>query len=213
MPLPPDFIEQFCTRHTSPMPDYLAKIERDTHLYSTTPQMLSGALLGKFLEIVSHLARPERVLEIGTFSGFSACCLAVGLAENGHLHTIEADEERAFFSQKNIENSPFSKKITVHFGDAAKIIPTMTPNFDLVFIDAGKLDSWHHFELSIKKTRLGGFILVDNIFWSGKIFDHEFSDKTTIALREFCEKIQADVRVENLLLPLRDGLFLMRRVQ
>jgi caffeoyl-CoA O-methyltransferase len=213
MPLPTNNIELFCERHTSPMTNYLAKIERETHLRSTTPQMLSGALLGKFLEMISHLATPTRVLEIGTFSGFSACCLAAGLTEHGHLHTIEVDEERAFFSKKNIENTPFFQKITVHAGDATKIIPTIREIFDLVFIDAGKLDSWQHFELSIEKTRIGGFILVDNIFWSGKIFEATFSDKTTVALRDFCEKIQADARVENVLLPLRDGLFLMRKVQ
>jgi caffeoyl-CoA O-methyltransferase len=212
MPLPPTFLDDFCTRYTSPMSDFLTKIERDTHLYSTTPQMLSGAILGKFLEMISQLAQPRRVLEIGTFSGFSACCLSVGLQEDGHLHTIEVDAERASFSKKNIEKSPFSQKITVHLGDAANIIPTINEVFDLVFIDAGKLDSWQHFELSIAKTRMGGFILVDNIFWSGKIFDVNISDKTTLALRDFCEKIQADARVENLLLPLRDGLFLMRRI-
>ncbi len=205
-------LEDFCARHTSPMAPFFGEIARETHLRTLAPQMMSGAVQGKFLEMVSAMVRPRRVLEIGTFTGYSACCLAAGLAGDGILHTIEGNEETYLIAQKNIQNSPFSQKIRLHFGDAAEIAPGLDEVFDLVFLDAGKVDYARHFDLVFEKIRPGGWLLADNVFWSGKALDETATDRTTESLRLFCEKIQRDGRLENIILPMRDGLLIARKI-
>lgn len=204
-------IDEFAARHTSPMAPFFEKIARETHLRTLAPQMMTGAFQGKFLEMISQMVRPRRVLEFGTFTGYSACCLAAGLTEDGILHTIEGDEETFLIAKKNIENSPFSQKIKLHLGDAAEIAPQLDEVLDLVFLDAGKHHYAHHFDLVFEKIRPGGWLLADNVIWSGKLIDPKQTDRATEALRLFCEKIDRDPRVENLILPMRDGLMIVRK--
>ncbi len=202
----------YCYAHTTEVNSALIALERDTHLRTLSPQMISGPYQGMLLQFISHMIQPRRVLEIGTFTGYASICLAQGLQEDGMLHTIEVDEELAWIFHTYINKAGLSSKVTLHNGDAAQIIPNLTDSFDLVFLDAGKLDYPHHFELALAKTRPGGFILADNVLWHGKVVNEDPSDPTAKVLRDFNAQIQADPRVENLLLPLRDGLMIVRKV-
>ena len=204
-------IIQYCLDHSSPQTDVLYELERETYLRTLAPQMLSGHLQGLVLSMISKMIRPERILELGTFTGYSAICLAQGLSSNGLLHTIEVNEELQFIIQKYIEKAGLKEKIISHTGDAVKIVPTLEDSFDLVFIDAGKKDYEAHFELVINKVRQGGFILVDNVLWSQKVISDELDQGTRI-LDLFNKKIQNDPRVENVVLPIRDGINLIRKI-
>jgi caffeoyl-CoA O-methyltransferase len=201
----------YAIAHTSPLADVLSRLERETHLKTLSPQMLSGPLQGQLLRFFSLMLRPRRVLEIGTFTGFSAICLAEGLTDDGLLHTIEADDELGHIIQKHIQLAGFQDKTRLHFGDAAQIVPMLDEVFDLVFLDAGKLDYAHHYELVLPKIRSGGFLLADNVLWDGKVLTPE-KDATGRALHDFNRMVQADPQVENLLLPLRDGLLVARKI-
>ncbi len=172
--------------------------------------MLSGPLQGRFLALISKLMRPQRVLEIGTFTGYSALCLAEGLAEGGELHTIEANPELAWLIRKYVDKSPFARQIQLHIGRAQSVIPTLTGNFDFVFMDAGKLDYSLYYDLVIDRMSAGALLIADNVLWSGKVIDNE-KDVDTRSLDAFNKRVQADERVETLLLPLRDGLMLARK--
>ncbi len=206
-----DKILQYCLHHTSSAGPVLQALERETYLSTLQPQMMSGPFQGMFLQLVSRMIAPRRVLEIGTFTGYGAICLAQGLQPDGCLHTIEANDERAPLILKYIRLAGLENKISLHIGDATEILPTLTEDFDLVLLDAGKMDYWQHFELALPKTRPGGFLLADNVLWGGKILSDQ-KDPTAEALRTFNDRIQADPRVENLLLPLRDGLMMIRKV-
>lgn len=200
----------YCQAHSTPPDSLLNELERYTYLHTLHPQMLSGSLQGRFLTLISQLMRPRRILEVGAFTGYSALCLARGLAEDGVLHTIEVNDELRGILEAFIRKANLQQKIVLHVGDAAEIIPTLEETFDLVFLDAGKMDYLRHYELALPKLRAGGLLLADNVLWSGKtVFDS--ADETARALRAFNEHVQADDRVENLLLPLRDGLMLVRK--
>lgn len=173
--------------------------------------MQSGSYQGVLLKFISQMINPQRILEIGTFSGYSAICLADGLSEDGVLHTIEVNDELAWLIQKYVQLSGFEDKIVLHIGDAKSIIPKLDEIFDLVFIDAGKLEYTTHFEMVLPKVRSGGFILVDNVLWDGKVAGGDQKDETAVSLRAFNDHVHQDDRVENLLLPLRDGLMLIRK--
>ncbi len=201
---------EYCLAHTTPAGPLLDELQRQTHLRTLYPQMLSGPYQGMLLQFISHMIRPRRILEIGTFTGYSAICLAVGLAENGVLHTIESDDERAPLIREFLSKAGLDDSVRLHLGDAADILPALDEIFDLAFLDAGKLDYQRHFELVLPKIRPGGFILADNVLWDGQVLrDHK--DATAEALHDFNEFIQADERVDNLVLPLRDGLMLIRK--
>ena len=174
------------------------------------PRMLSGHLQGRFLSLISHLMQPKRVLEIGTFTGYSALCLAEGLAEDGILYALEANDELEYLIQEYIEKGNFQDKIKLIIGNALEIMPTINEVFDLVFIDAGKRDYPLYYDLAIDKVRSGGLIIADNILWSGKVADDK-KDLDTRMIDDFNKKIHADERVENILLPLRDGLMMARK--
>lgn len=179
-------------------------------MHTLHPQMLSGPLQGRFLTLISQIMRPRRILEVGAFTGYSALCLAKGLAEDGILHTIEVNDELRSILETFVQRANLQQQIVLHVGDAAEIIPALEEMFDLVFLDAGKMDYLRHYELALPKLRAGGLLLADNVLWSGKtLFDPE--DETARALHAFNEHVQADDRVENLLLPLRDGLMLVRK--
>ncbi len=202
----------YCLAHTTPPAPYLQALERETYMRTLSPHMLSGNYQGTLLRFISQMLQPKRILEIGTFTGYAAVCLAEGLAEDGILHTIEADDELVWIIRQGLENAGLAHKVIVHTGDAAKIMPTLDEVFDLVFLDAGKLDYHHHYELALAKTRKGGFLLADNVLWDGKVVGNDPKDATAQVLRQFNDFVQQDHRVENLLLPLRDGLMLMRKI-
>ncbi len=201
----------YCLTHSSPLNEVLHALERETHLRTLSPQMLSGAYQGQLLRFLSLMLRPMRILEVGTFTGYTAICMAEGLAQGGMLHTIEANDELGWLIQKYIRQAGMEKKITLHLGDAAKVLPTLSEVFDLVFVDAGKLDYPVHYELALAKMRPGAFLLADNVLWDGKVAAGNEKDETARALRAFNDFVHHDERVENLLLPFRDGLMVVRK--
>ena len=206
-------INQYCEAHTSPQPPLLHQLERETHLKTLAPQMLSGHLQGQFLGMLSKIQQPRAILEIGAFTGYAAICLAQGLPEGGTLHTIEANPELEYLIRKYISLAGLDEKIHLHIGDAREVIPALPGPFDLVFIDAGKQDYGHYYDLVIDKVSNGGLIIADNVLWSGKVVSGEREqDQDAAAIHQFNEKVQRDDRVENIMLPLRDGLLIARKV-
>lgn len=204
---------EYCFAHTSPTEVILLELERETHLRTLSPQMLSGAYQGTLLRFVSRMVRPRRALEIGTFTGYTAICMAQGLAEEGVLHTIEVNDEFGWIIRKFMQKAGLEHKVQLHLGDAAEVIPTLEGDFDLVFMDAGKLDYAHHYELALAKTRVGGFLLADNVLWDGKVVGGDTRDATAVALRAFNDFVRQDPRVENIMLPIRDGILMMQKVE
>jgi len=189
----------------------LKEISRDTHANVLMPRMLSGHLQGRLLSMISKMCKPTTILEIGTYTGYSALCLAEGLAENGKLITLDINEELENQVRHYFKESNFEHKIDYRIGDARKIIPGMNLNFDLVFIDADKESYSTYFDLVIDRVPSGGYILADNVLWSGKVLDPK-PDKDTRAIMTFNQKVRNDKRVENVLLPVRDGIMVMRKV-
>jgi caffeoyl-CoA O-methyltransferase len=206
----PKKIADYAEAHTEAESDLLQSLVRDTHLQTLAPRMLSGHLQGRFLSLITKLMQPKRILEIGTFTGYAALCMAEGLAEDGILTTIEANDELAFLIRKYIKKGNFQGKIEPIFGNALNIIPTLSDGFDLVFIDAGKRDYPAYYDLVLPKVKSGGLIIADNILWSGKVAEDK-KDKDTEIIDQFNKKLLADDRVECLLLPIRDGLMLARK--
>jgi caffeoyl-CoA O-methyltransferase len=206
-----DKTSDYCARHTSPLDPVLRDLERATHLRTLSPQMLSGAYQGQLLRFVSRMLRPRRVLEIGTFTGYATICLAQGLADGGVLHTVEANDELGWIVNKYVAAAGLNDRVVLHLGDAAQVLPTLMVEFDLVFMDAGKLNYVEHYELALAKTRPGGFLIADNVLWDGKVAGGDERDETARVLRAFNDMVHRDPRVENILLPIRDGLMLMQK--
>lgn len=204
-------LQHYAEAHTSGESDLLRQVNRDTHAHVLMPRMLSGHLQGRVLSMISHMVRPLQVLEIGTYTGYSALCLAEGVAPGGKLTTIDINEELEDRVRGYFKASPFADRIDYRIGDARTIIPGLENGIDLVFIDADKASYGTYFDLVIDKVRPGGFILADNVLWSGKVLQ-ERPDKDTRVLLEFNRKINEDQRVENVLLPIRDGIMLIRKV-
>ncbi len=204
-------MNQYCEAHTSDQSEILYDLERETNLKTLAPQMLSGHLQGQFLSLLSHLMQPKSILEIGTFTGYSTICLAQGLQEGGILHTIEANEELQYISEKYFKKAGLSDKIQQHIGDAKTIITKLKDTYDIVFIDAGKLDYAFYYDLVFEKVNKGGIILADNVLWSGKVVSKE-NDKDTQTLDAFNEKVLNDTRVNNMILPIRDGILIARKL-
>jgi caffeoyl-CoA O-methyltransferase len=205
-------LQLYAERHTSAESDLQKKINRDTHVNVLRPRMLSGHLQGRFLAMISNMVRPNRVLEIGTYTGYSAICLAEGLKPGGRLYTIDINEELEETVRGYIAAAGMDEKIEYIIGDAQDVIPSIKEKFDLVFIDADKENYARYFDLVIDSVNLNGIILADNVLWSGKVLD-EKPDKDTKAIIDFNLKIQNDARVENVLLPIRDGIMMMRKVR
>ncbi len=203
-------INRYCESMSKPQDAMLVELERETHLNMLYPQMLSGHLQGRFLSMVSTMVQPKRILELGTFTGYSAICLAAGLTDEGIMHTIEADEELENIIRKYFAKAGLEKKIVLHLGTAEMIVPTLNESFDLVFIDADKTAYPRYYEMVFEKVRKGGFIIADNALWSGKVLD-EKKDSETEAIHRFNEMVRKDERVENVLLPLRDGVMIVRK--
>ena len=190
----------YCIDHTTLEPPLLYDLERETYLKTLAPQMSSGHLQGQFLRFISKMKKPKTILEIGTFTGYSAICLASGLAENGVLHTIEVNEELEHIILKYVEKAQLQQKIHLHIGDAKEIIPELDLTFDIVFIDAGKNDYAFYYDLIFDQVNPEGLIIADNVLWSGKVMEKK-QRKDAALLDAFNKKIQSDDRVQNILLP------------
>lgn len=206
-------IEDYCELHSKPENSTLYQLNRETNLRVLRPRMLSGNLQGKFLIFISKIMKPKAILEIGTYTGYSAICLAEGLSKEGILHTIEIDEELEEIITKYVGKSAKKEQIKVHIGDALQVIPTLQEEWDLVFIDADKKDYIAYYEAILPHLRKGGIIMADNVLWSGKVIqDIKSNDKDTQALMKFNEYVLKDERVDNFLLPFRDGIMFMEKL-
>jgi len=205
-------LEDYILSHGDAEPEYLARINRKTHLIMINPRMLSGHLQGRMLSMLSKMIQPDCILEIGTFTGYSALCLAEGLSAKGKLHTIERDDELEDFILENFKGSDYKDKIELHIGDAIALIQQIDAMFDLVFIDADKREYKEYYEAVLPKVRKGGIILVDNTLWDGKVLKKAVqNDEQTKAIQSFNDIIARDTRIEKLILPLRDGLTMIRK--
>ena len=205
-------IDDYILQHTDPEPEYLTRLNRETWIRMLNPIMCSGHLQGRVLSMLCKMIQPVHALELGTFTGYSALCIAESLPENGELDTIESDDELEEFILRNFEKTPFEDKINLLIGNALEIIPTLDKTYDLVFIDADKREYEAYYEAVLPKIRQGGFILADNTLWSGKVVEkvHQ-NDQQTLGILRFNELIATDNRVEKVILPLRDGLTLIRK--
>jgi len=211
-PLSNNEFHQYAEAFTTPESPALASLNRETHLKVQLPVMLSGHLQGAFLTMVSQMIRPKNILEIGTYTGYSAICLAMGLEDGGKLHTIDINEELSDINQKYWQQAGVADRIVAHTGRAAEIIPGLEPAFDLVFIDADKQGYAHYYDLVFNKVPVGGFILADNVFYDGEVMQPAAAQsKNAMALAAFNEKVKADNRVTQTIVPLRDGIMLIRK--
>jgi predicted O-methyltransferase YrrM len=206
------FAQAYTEKYTTPEDDLLKEVAQFTSANHAMPHMLSGHLQGKFLEMISRMIRPEKVLEIGTFTGYSALCLAKGLSEKGQLHTIEIREEDAATAQGFFNRSVQKQQIILHIGDAVKIIAELNETWDLVFIDADKVNYITYFNSVLSKLRQNGFILADNVLFHGLVLESEVRGKNAKAIQSFNEFIAQRTDVETVMLPLRDGLSLIRKL-
>lgn len=208
-------LQAYIESHTQEESPLLQKINRDTHTQVLMPRMLSGHFQGRVLSMLSHMIKPKTILEIGTFTGYSAICLAEGLAPEGKLVTIDKNDElenrvRQYFKEANLENV-----ITYILGNAMDVIPELELDIDLVFIDADKINYTHYYDMVFEKIRKGGYFIIDNVLWSGKVVSEgrpKKIDKDTQAIIDFNERVHKDIRVQNVLLPIRDGLMILRKL-
>ena len=211
-----NFLEEslmaYTENHTQGESILLSEINRDTHAHVLNPRMLSGHLQGRLLSMFSHMIKPQFILEIGTYTGYSAICLCEGLQSHGQLITIDVNEELEEIIETNLEKAGLTNSVKHIIGDALKIIPSLEMNFDLVFIDADKLNYSNYYDLIFQKVNKGGYILADNVLWSGNVLKPKSDqDDETKAIDDFNKKIQHDERVENVLLPVRDGIMMIRK--
>ncbi|MGV3632695.1 MAG: O-methyltransferase [Bacteroidota bacterium] len=205
-------LDDYVCRHSSDEPAILQELNRETHLKVLQPRMLSGHFQGRLLSMISKLVCPKRILEIGTYTGYSALCFAEGLAENGRLITIDVNEELEPMVRRYFDKSAYKEQIDYRIGDAMQLIPQLGENFDLVFIDADKQNYLNYYKLIFDKVKPGGLILTDNVLWSGKVVQEvKPNDKETKIILEFNEFVKNDPRAETILLPVRDGIMLTRK--
>jgi len=206
-------IEKYIENHTSDISKVLYDLDRETHIKILRPRMLSGAVQGKLLELLVKMSGAKKILEIGTYTGFSAICMASALPSDGHLLTIDINAELESIVNKYIKLSNLNNKISYHIGDAINIIPTLKGDFDFVFIDADKDNYLNYYNLLIDKLPKGAWIIADNVLWSGKVLEKaNAKDKETKAIQKFNDFIQKDKRVENIILSIRDGLMVIRKI-
>lgn len=206
-------IEEYSAAHTEEESALLKSLNRDTHANILSPRMLSGHMQGRFLSMISRMIRADRILEIGTYTGYSGICFCEGLNPGGKLITIDVNEELESFTRRYFDQSPFKDQIDYRIGNALDIIPTLTDTFDLVFIDADKINYSSYFNLCLEKVRPGGFLIADNVLWSGKVVEQlKKVDKDTQALLDFNRMVHEDPRVSNILLPIRDGLMILQKL-
>lgn len=208
-----NLLEAYLNRHSTSESPLLYELNRKTQIRMMYPRMLSGQLVGRLLSMVTHMLQPKVVVEIGTFTGYSALCMAEGLPDGGLIHTIDINEELEDQNRELFRQAGFENKITQHIGPALKLIPKLGTHFDLVFIDADKVNYPVYYELVIDRLNNGGFIIADNVLWGGKVIDvtGKKADDDTLAIRKFNEMVTADNRTEKLMLPLRDGIYMIRK--
>ena len=205
-------IDEYVSAHSEDEPLVLKELTRETWLKAINPRMIAGHLQGRTLSMISHMIKPKTALEIGTFTGYSAICLAEGLAENGKIITIDINEELEAFAKKYFVKAGIETKIEQRIGEAMELVPSITEELDLVFIDADKTNYANYYEMVLPKLRIGGYIIADNVLWSGKILeDSNKYDADTKALIDFNKKVQEDDSVQNVLFPIRDGIQLIRK--
>ena len=205
-------VEEYIFEHIGLENSVLSELYRYTHLNVLYPGMISGHEQGRLLSMLSHLANPAQILEIGTFTGYSAICLAEGMKPDGRLHTIEQDDENADVASAFFEKAGLADRVVLHVGDALQIIPNLDIVFDLVFIDAAKKQYLDYYQAVFDKVKPGGYILVDNILWYGKVANPKEQDETTCQLRHFNDFIREDTRIEKAIIQNRDGLFILRKL-
>jgi predicted O-methyltransferase YrrM len=205
-------LDQYVCDHTAQEGELLKKINRETHLEVLQPRMISGHFQGRVLSMFSKMIKPNRILEIGSYTGYSALCLAEGLTDEGKLVTIDVNEELENRVRGYFDSSEFSQKITYLVGDAIKLIPTFNEKWDIVFIDADKLNYLNYYHLVFSSVKVGGYIIADNVLWSGKVADSTKQDRETNVLREYNDFVHNDQRVEEVLMPIRDGLMIARKI-
>lgn len=203
-------IQNYAEKFTSGESDVLRELREHCYEHFEDKAMLSGFVQGRILSMFSHMIRPHKVLEIGTYLGYSTICLAEGLAEGGQVVSLDVNEETNRVAQSYIDKTEYASRIQLRLGEAAFVLPHVAGPYDLVFIDADKLNYANYYDLVFDKVRPGGFIIADNVLWSGKVLDEE-KDEDTQALHKFNQKVLADERVENVLLPIRDGLMVVRK--
>ncbi|MBT8218675.1 MAG: O-methyltransferase [Bacteroidia bacterium] len=203
-------LEKYCSELSSEIDPVLYALERETHLKTLSPQMISGHLQGLFLQFIAQMIKPLQILEIGTFTGYATICMARGLQAGGLLHTIEVKKELRHIIEKYFQEAGIQDKVKLHIGDALKVIPTIKGEFDLVYIDGAKFDYENYYNLVLERVNPGGFIIVDNVLWSGKVVD-QAKDKDTRTLHNFNLYLKDDTRTENLILPLRDGIAIIQK--
>jgi predicted O-methyltransferase YrrM len=204
-------LESYIENHSSPEDELLQRLSRETYLKVQMPQMLSGQVQGQVLSFLSQMLQPKRILEIGTFTGYSAICLAKGLAADGLLYTIDINEELTPMVNKYLKEANLISKVKVLTGNAKEIIPTLNETWDLVFIDADKVNYSTYYDLVFNSVRTGGYIIADNVLWSGKVIEDK-KDKDTQAIDSYNKKVAADNRVKNAILSVRDGLNIAQKV-
>lgn len=205
--------EKYIFDNSSPISDALVWLERETNLRTSHARMLTGAVQGRFLELIACLLKPHKILEIGTFTGYSAICLAKGLDEGGILDALEKNDELATLIEEAIRRANLSDKIILHYGDALEIIPKLNSSYELVYIDANKREYTRYYDLIIEKVPSGGIILADNVLWDGKVYRENVpSDAQTQEILKFNQKVREDCRVENFILPLRDGINIIKKI-
>jgi caffeoyl-CoA O-methyltransferase len=211
MEILPHDLQAYLDDHCDPEPEALQKINRETYLKVLKPHMLSGHYQGRLLSFLSKMIQPKRILEIGTFTGYATICLAEGLTEDGIIHTIEVNREMEEMLNSHFKSTNVENKIRLHFGAAEAILADLDEkNFDIVFIDADKKNNYTYFQLVFDKVRSGGLIIIDNVLWKGKVYGEE-KDADTQWIRKLNDMITADTRVEKLILPVRDGILLIRK--
>lgn len=205
-------IEEYSLKHTEKEPKLLSDLNRETWANVMNPRMLSGHLQGRILSMFSKMIHPINIIEIGTYTGYSALCMAEGLKNNGILHTIDINEEYTSIARRYFDSSIYSRNIKQYIGNAINILPTLKYNYQLAFIDADKENYSNYFDLIVDKIDLNGYIIADNVLWSGKV-THKNKDKETLALDMYNKKVLTDSRFETILLPVRDGLMISRKIK
>lgn len=207
-----ELLDDYIQSHISPEPQLLKQLNRHTNSQHLYGRMCSGHLQGRILKMLTTMIKPERVLELGTFTGYSAQCFAEGMTESGHIDTVEIDDEIVEVAREWIDKSPFGNRITIHTGDAMKVIPNLPAGYDIVFIDANKRIYTDYLEAVYPKLKTGGYIMADNTLWDGKVTDPNATDPQTVGIKQFNDSVAGDPRFETVILPLRDGLTIMRKL-
>ena len=205
-------IEEYVLSHIDKEPEVLAWVTRETHLRTLKPRMLSGHLQGRILKMFCAMMSAKRILEIGTFTGYSAICMAEALPKDGELHTMEVNDEMEEFLNEVFERSGMSEKIHLHIGDASQLIPQLEGQFDVVFMDGNKRHYSEYFDVAFPKLRLGGLLIADNTLWDGHVLE-DSKDAQTVGIQKFNDKVFSDERVERVIVPVRDGMTLIRKIK